>query len=141
MDTMGAKSRNGSSRRMRAVYDLEGLVVLLDEVPLVDRDDQAHALVHDVAAHVRVLGGEALHGIDDQDRHVRPADRAQRTDGREPLRIRPGGDLAPAAHARGIDEPYGHALPLDRGVDGVAGGAGDVAHDRALLAQQRVEER
>ena len=55
---------------------VEGLVgLLVDEVPLVDRDDQALALLDDVAGDVGVLGGQALDGVDDEDRDVGPRDR------------------------------------------------------------------
>ena len=50
---------------------VEGLVgLLLDEVPLVDRDDQALALLDRVARDVGVLRGQPLDGVDDEDRDV-----------------------------------------------------------------------
>ena len=46
--------------------------LLLDEVPLVDRDDEALALLDDVARDVGVLRRQALDGVDDEHRDVGP---------------------------------------------------------------------
>ena len=50
-----------------------------------------------------------------------------------------GAGLAP--HPGGVDEADRAVGRLDHGVDGVAGGAGQVVDDRALLADQPVEQR
>ena len=71
IETIGAKSRNGDLVADPLGVLVEGPVGLLgDEVPLVDRDDEALALLDDVAGDVGVLGGQALDGIDDEDRDV-----------------------------------------------------------------------
>ena len=71
MDTTGAKSMNGSSRRIHADVLVEGLVgLVLDEVPLVDRDDEALALLDHVARDVGVLGGQPVDRVEDEDRDV-----------------------------------------------------------------------
>ena len=49
-------------------------------------------------------------------------------------------DLGLLAHARGVDELDGKALPLDHRVDGVARGTGDVGDDGALLVGEAVGE-
>ena len=50
---------------------VEGPVgLVLDEVPLVDGDDEALALLDDVARDVGVLGGQPLDGVDDEDGDV-----------------------------------------------------------------------
>ena len=144
---LGADGHDGReveerSRAQDAVRVLvEGVGVLLDQVPLVDDHDEADALLDHVAGHVRVLRGQPVDGVDDQDGHVRAADGTQRANRREALRRRTAGDLAAAAHAGRIDQPHRDAVPVERGVDGVARGARDVADDGALLAQQRVEQR
>ena len=55
---------------------VEGPVrLVLDQVPLVDRDDEALALFDHVARDVRVLRRQALDGVDDEDRDIRPRQR------------------------------------------------------------------
>ena len=44
------------------------------------------------------------------------------------------------AEAGGVDEAEGEAVEVDDFLDGVAGGAGEVADDGALEAQQLIEE-
>ena len=50
-------------------------------------------------------------------------------------------DARLAPHARGVDEADRAVVGLDHRVDGVAGGAGQVVHDGALLADEPVEQR
>ena len=58
---------------------VEGPVrLVLDEVPLVDRDDEALALFDHVARDVRVLRRQALDRVDDEDRDIRPRQRMER---------------------------------------------------------------
>ena len=73
IERIGAKSRNGTSLRIHSDVLVERPVRLVgDEVPLVDRDDQALPLLDHVARHVRVLRRQALDGIDDEHRDIRP---------------------------------------------------------------------
>ena len=53
----------------------------------------------------------------------------------------PGRHPAPSADARGVHDAHGLAVPVELGVDGVAGGARHVADDDPLLAGERVEQR
>ena len=77
IETIGAKSRNGDLAADPLDVLVEGPVgLVLDEVPLVDRDDEAPALLDDVARDVGVLGGQALDGVDDEDGDVGARDRA-----------------------------------------------------------------
>ena len=46
---------------------IEGVLVLLHEIPLVDREDEPDPLLHDVPRDVGILGGQPLDGIDDED--------------------------------------------------------------------------
>ena len=133
---MGAKlQERGLDPQPRGVL-VEGPVVLLDEVPLVDDDHQADAFVDHVARDVGILRRQAVDGIEHEQRHIGPADGPQRPDGRELLRVGPGRDLAPPSDARGVHDAHRLAVPVDLGVDGIARGAGDVAHDDPLLAQR-----
>ena len=89
IETIGAKSRNGTSLRIHSTYSSKVRVgLVLDEVPLVDRDDQALALLDHVARDVRVLRGQALDGVEDEHRDVRPRERLERAQRRVLLRGR-----------------------------------------------------
>ena len=107
---------------------VEGPVgLVLDEVPLVDRDDEALALLDDVARDVGVLRGQALDGVDDEDGDVRARQRVERAQRRVALGGRPAGDLAAAPDAGGVDEDDLAATPRQPRVDRVAGRARDLA--------------
>ena len=121
---------------------VEGPVRLaLDQVPLVDRDDEALALLDDVAGDVGVLGGETLDRVDHEDRDVGPRDCLQGAEGGVALGCRPGGDLAAPPDAGGVDQDDLAAAPLEGRVDRVAGRARDLGHDRPILPEEAVEER
>ena len=103
---------------------LVGLV--LDEVPLVDRDDEALALLDDVAGDVGVLRRQPVDGVDDEDRDVGARDRLEGPQRGVALGRRPRGDLAalrmPAVSIRTTSlRPQGIVR-----VDRVAGGARDL---------------
>src|SRR6185503_337429 len=90
--------------------------LVLDEIPLVDRDDEALALLDDIAGDVGVLRGQPLDRVDHEDGDVGPRDRLERSQRRIALRGRAGGDLAAASDARGIDEDHLATTPPERGV-------------------------
>ena len=120
---------------------VEGPVGLLgDEVPLVDRDDEALALLDDVARDVGVLRGQALDGVDDEDGDVRARQRVQRADRRVALGRRARRDLAAPPDPGRVDQHDLAAAPGQPRVDRVAGRARDLRHDRPVLAEQRVEQ-
>ena len=115
---------------------VEGLVGLLGhEVPLVDRDDQALALLDRVARDVGVLRRQPLDGIDDEDRDIGARQRAQRPQRRVALGGGAGRDLAAPPDAGGIDEDDLAAAPGQARIDGVAGRPGRLRDDRAFLAR------
>ena len=89
---------------------------------------------------MRVLGRQALEGIDDQYRHVGPIHGLDRPQRGVALRVRPARHLPGLAHAGGVDQDDVAAAPPQVRVDGIARRAGDVAHDRPVLAQKRVEQ-
>ena len=119
--------------------DLVALLLGLDQVPLVDKDHHGAAAVHGHVGDLLVLLGHAHGGVDHQKADVRAVDCLQAADQRVVLDVLV--DLAFLAHTGSVYELDLLALPLDHGVDGVARGAGDVAHDGALLVGQAVCKR
>ena len=83
--------------------------------------------------------GDALGGVDDEQGDVGPVDGLQGPHQRVVLGALVDARLA--AHAGGVDEADGPVGGLDDGVDGVAGRARQVVDDRALVADQPVEQR
>ena len=135
------ETQEGGLAPQRGHVLVEGAGLLLDEIPLVERDDESLPLLHHVTGHVRVLAGQPVHAVEEQDGDVATAKRSERAQRGEALRVRPAGHLATAPEARGVDERHGAVVPLDFGVDRVPRRAGDLADDDALLTEQRVEQR
>ena len=93
------------------------------------------ARLEDVARQVRVLLGDAVLRVEQQDHDVRVLDRLQRLDDRKLLdRFE---HLAAAAHARGVDQRVRASVALEVEIDRVARRARLVERDDALLAEQR----
>ena len=113
--------------------------VLVDEVPLVERDHQRPAGLADHLDDPLVLLGDRLRWRRDQHGHLGPLDRGRGAQAGVVLVARRL--LDPPADAGGVDEPPGPAAELDQLVDRVDGGAGDVVDDDPLLAGQLVEQR
>ena len=96
MCSTGANFRN--ARRCSIERCSVSLLVGVDRVPLVDRDHDRAAALEDVAGDVRVLVGDALGRVEQQQHDVGIGDRLQRLDDRELLdRLE---HLALAAQAR-----------------------------------------
>ena len=87
----------------------------------------------------RVLARRPLARVHDEQRHVALLDALPRLDDREDLGPLLG--LAAAPDPGRVHEPEAPARGLDARVDRVARGARDLRHDRAVLAEQRVDER
>src|SRR3977135_1782318 len=49
--------------------------------------------------------------------------------------------LAPLAHSCGVDEEESLSAPLIKNIDGVPSGAGQLADNRARIAQDRIDQR
>ena len=110
-----------------------------DAVPFVDGDDERAAALQREAEHARILLADAVVSIDHEHHHMRGIDGLQGLgDARLLDRVL---DLAAAAHAGGVDERELAAIARERHEDAVAGGAGHVAGDDAVLADQSVDER
>ena len=92
----------------------------------------------DIAGDFFVLLDEPFLGVDHKKRNVRTVDGAQSAHDAVAL----GGhvDLATLAHAGGIDDDEFLAVVGEGGIDGVAGGAGDVGHNGAFFADDGVCE-
>ena len=113
--------------------------VLVEAVPLVRGDHERAAALEDVAGKMRVLVGDAVRRIDDEDHDVGTVDRLHRLHHRELLdRLE---HAAALAHAGGVDEQVAPAVALERHLDRVARGPGGVEHDHAVLAEQAVHQR
>ena len=87
----------------------------------------------------QVLGGEALGGVHDDDRDVRPLRGALRADLR--VELDGAGDPRALAKARGVHQEHRAVADLKLGVDRVARRAGDVGDDHPVRAQEAVDER
>ena len=113
--------------------------LLVEQVPLVVGDDEGAAGVDDLLHDPDVLLGDRLLGVDEHDGHLGLLEGglgAQRG-----VEVGAAGLVHPAADAGRVDEPPGLAAELDELVDRVAGGAGDVVDDDAVLAGELVEQR
>src|SRR6266550_1465157 len=99
------------------------IALVLDEVPFVDGDHEALALLDDIAGDMGVLSGEALDRVDDENGHIGPPDRPHRAERREALRGRSTGDLAAPLDTRRIDQNDLAATPREARVDRVTGGS------------------
>ena len=137
MLSTGANFRNGSRCSIERCSVSFG--VRVDRVPLVDRDDDGAAALEDVAGDVRVLVGDALGRVEQQEDDVGLGDRLQRLDDRELLdRLE---HLAAPAQPGGVDQVEVAAAALERNDDRVARRSRLVEGDQALLAEPGVDQR
>ena len=97
------------------------------------------AALERLAEHARVLLADVVVRIEHHDHHVRLGDRLQGARDAGTLdRIL---DPRAAAHAGGVDEQEFAPVALERHQDAVARGAGLLAGDHALLADQAIDQR
>ncbi|HWC46448.1 MAG TPA: ribosome biogenesis GTPase Der, partial [Casimicrobiaceae bacterium] len=145
--TIGINKWDAASADQRALVERElSRKLALDErtllrvrgVPLVDADGERAARFEDVTGEVRVLLGDAVDGIEQQDHDVRVLDRLQRLDHRELLdRL---AHLAATAHAGGVDQRVAPIAAVEIEADRIARRARLVERDHALLAEQRIDQ-
>ncbi len=119
-----------------AHHDVLALLVGAHEVPLVEQDDERAAALDRKACDLLVLFGDALGGVHDEQAHVRLVDGAKAPDEAVVLDVLVH-EVA-LAHASGVDESVALALALHDHVECVTRGAGDVAHDGAVLSGKAV---
>ncbi|CAM2159381.1 hypothetical protein PT2222_50242 [Paraburkholderia tropica] len=113
--------------------------VVVHAVPLVHAHHQRTALLDHEARDMRVLVGDFLVRIEQQNHHVSVGDRLQRLHDRELL---DGFEhLAATAQAGRVDQRVLLAVALEIHIDRIARRAGHVERDHAIFADQRVHER
>ena len=111
----------------------------IGRVPFVDGDHQRAPGLEDVPGDMRILLGNSLLRIEQQDDDVCVRYRLQRLDHREFLdRF---GHLAPTAHPGGVDQRVAPGAAIEVEIDRIARSARLFEGDDALLAQQRVDQR
>ena len=90
------------------------------------------------AGDLLILFGNAFRRVDHQQRYVAALDGGDSPYDGELLHV--VRHLAAAADAGGIDQRVLDAILLERRIDGIPGGAGNVAHDHPLLTHERVDD-
>lgn len=115
------------------------VVVFLDEVPLVDYDDDAAVAADGLPKHVQILPLKPLLRIDQQHANVAFIDAANGS--KRAVKFKLVLDLLALSKARCVHKVEIESEHVVAGVHAVAGGAGDVSDDVALLAEQGVDQR
>src|SRR5439155_12141272 len=113
-------------------------VFLLDQVPLVDRDDERDAPLPRLVGDLQVLHVHAVLGIHDQHAHVRVLNGTGRP--QRGVKLHVVIDLAALAQTGRVDEHERSTVPRERRVDRVPGRTGLVRHYQALGTEQAVHE-
>ena len=114
------------------------LGVLLDEVPFVDDHYDAPVVFLDEVEYFLVLCFESACCVEHEDADVGVFDGAYGAHGGVEFHVLL--DLSFFPESCGIDEVEVHAEFVVAGVDGVAGGAGDVGHYVAVFAEEGVDD-
>ena len=113
--------------------------LLVDEVPLVERDHQRPARLAHRLDDPQVLLGDRLRAVDDEHRHLGALDRGLGAQRGVVLVARRG--LHPLADAGGVDEAPGLPAELDQLVDRVDRRTRRVVDDHPVLACELVQQR
>ncbi len=113
--------------------------LLVEGVPLVEGQDDRAARLDGHGDDPLVLDRDRLGGVDEDDGHLRLLDGG----GGAQRGVVVGAllEVDALADTRGVDELPGDPAQLDQLVDRVAGGAGQLVDDDALLAGHLVEQR
>ena len=121
------------------LHVLHGFRALVgSDVPLVDDHHKAFLVLVDEGEYVEVLPLDAAGGIEHEDADVGILDGADGA--HDGVELKVFADLVLLADAGGIDKVEVEAELVVAGVDAVAGGAGDVGDDVALLADEGVDD-
>ena len=112
--------------------------LLVDQVPLVERDHQGSSGLPDGLDDPLVLLGDRRRTVDDQDGHLGPLDGGRRT--QRGVVLVAGRLLDPLADASGVDEPPLAAAERHQLVHRVHSGARHVVDDDPVRARQLVEQ-
>ena len=147
-----AKSRRGRDRDERREVEerrlssdpilvlRKGMTVLVDEIPLVQDEDESLPRFDHGAGDMEVLGKESALRVDDEQGHVGTVERCDRANRRILLGHGTCGDLSPPLDPCRVHQSDSATAMLEMVVDRIARGAGYVADDRALLAEEAVQE-
>ncbi len=117
----------------------ESAVLVLDEVPFVDRDDHGAALAFDQIGERQILLFEGDRGIEQQHHHFGVLDGAEGIADGELFELLLDASLT--ADAGGVDEVDDAAFPLPRHHDRVARDAGFRAGEQPLFADHAIDQR
>ena len=117
-------------------HAVHGLVVLLHRVPLVHHDDAGLSRLMGQTRHLGVLLGNAVVGVDHNETHIAALNGHGGSQNAVFLDIVVHLGLLP--HTGGVDKVVLALGILKIAVDGVPGGAGHVADNDTLLAQNAV---
>ena len=111
-------------------------VFLRHKVGLVDRDQKWFALAVQKVNQPLVLHTDAACGVDDHNGHIGPLGAGKGL--ADAVLLHAVGDAGALANAGRVHELVAFLAAYNGHIHGVAGGAGDVADDQALFAQQGV---
>ena len=92
----------------------------------------------DQAGDLLVLRGDSFHGVDDQRANISPRNAFFRT--HHAKNFDRGIMFAARSNSGGVDQDVVLAIPFVRHVDGIAGCSGDLADERALMMQNRIDQ-
>ena len=98
-------------------------MILLDQVPLVHRNDQALLLLFDIPRDMQVLSGETILGVDDEDHDIGTFDGAHRAHNADPLN--PLLHPSSPADSGGVDQGDRFIIPEELCIQAVASGTRD----------------
>ena len=107
-------------------------------IPFVDAHHQSTTRLRDKARNVRILIGDVLLGIEQQDRHMGILNGLKGLDHGELLHRLEDAALSPKPCR--VDQAIPNTLPLKRNLDGIAGGAGHVKGNDPLLPQEGIHQ-
>ncbi len=113
--------------------------LLVERVPLVEGEDDRAARLDGHGDDALVLHRDVLGGVDQDDRDLRLLDGGGGT--QRGVVVGALLEVDALADARRVDELPGDTAEFDQFVDRVAGGAGDLVDDDALLAGHLVQQR
>ncbi len=131
--------RPGDLRELRLDLALQVVAALLVEgVPLVERDDQRAPGLHGHGDDALVLDADGLAGVDQDDGDLGLLHGGGRTE--RGVVVRALLEVDPAADTGRVDELPGDAAEVDQLVDRVTGGAGQFVDDDPVLARDPVQQ-
>ena len=117
---------------------VDGLVVLLNGIPFIDRDDNALAALMCDSGDLSILLSDTLCRIDHDHDNMCTLYCCHSTDHAVTLDL--FFDLAFAAESCGVDKDVFFALPFDFGIDGISCSSCNIGYDHTVLTKQTVDQ-